>query len=135
MLVCMRTSMNLPDALLEQAREHANATGRTVTSLVEEALRKLLAEHNVPTSPPRRALTTSGVKAAVDAAGRRAAVAGVSAHRLRHTAATEMLRCGAGLAEIGQVLRHNDISTTALYAKVDHAALRTLALPWPAGAS
>ena len=61
MLVCMRTSMNLPDALLEQAREHANATGRTVTSLVEEALRKLLAEHNVPTSPPRRALTTDGL--------------------------------------------------------------------------
>ncbi|HEY5858422.1 MAG TPA: type II toxin-antitoxin system VapB family antitoxin [Aldersonia sp.] len=56
----MRTSMNLPDALLEQAREHANATGRTVTSLVEEALRKLLAEHNVPTSP-RRTLTTDGL--------------------------------------------------------------------------
>lgn len=57
----MRTSMNLPDALLAQAREHAHATGRTVTSLVEEALRKLLAEHDVPSSPSRRTLTTDGL--------------------------------------------------------------------------
>ena len=57
----MRTSMNLPEALLEQVRAHANATGRTVTSLVEEALRKLLAEHTVPTSPRRRTLSTDGL--------------------------------------------------------------------------
>jgi Bacterial antitoxin of type II TA system, VapB len=61
MLVCMRTSMNLPDALLEQARAHATATGRTVTSLVEEALRKLLAEHSVEARTPRVALTTDGM--------------------------------------------------------------------------
>ncbi|MCX5042173.1 hypothetical protein OG921_03070 [Aldersonia sp. NBC_00410] len=57
----MRTSMNLPDALLEQARAHATATGRTVTSLVEEALRKLLAEHSVEARAPRVALTTDGM--------------------------------------------------------------------------
>jgi integrase/recombinase XerD len=84
---------------------------------------------------PHRGLSTGGVQAAVAAAGMRAGVVGVSAHRLRHTAATEMLRSGAGLVEIGQVLRHRDISTTSLYAKVDHAALRTLALPWPGGAA
>lgn len=54
----MRTSMNLPDALLEQARAHATATGRTVTSLVEEALRKLLAERAATATAPRMELTT-----------------------------------------------------------------------------
>jgi len=52
---------------------------------------------------------------------------------LRHTAATEMLRRGASLPEIGQVLRHREIKTTARYAKVDRKALRELARPWPDG--
>jgi integrase/recombinase XerD len=55
----------------------------------------------------------------------------VGSHRLRHTAATEMLRKGASLTEIGQVLRHHEQRTTALYAKVDRNALRALARPWP----
>ena len=59
----------------------------------------------------------------------------MSAHRLRHTAATEMLRQGGGLAEIGQVLRHRSSFTTAIYAKVDAGALRQLARPWPGGAA
>jgi site-specific recombinase XerD len=46
-----------------------------------------------------------------------------------------MLRAGATLAEIGQVLRHRSLSTTAIYAKVDRAALRSLALRWPGGAA
>lgn len=57
----MRTSMNLPDALLEQARVRAAATGRSVTSLVEEALRKLLAEHEADEPKRRRKLTTDGL--------------------------------------------------------------------------
>jgi site-specific recombinase XerD len=56
------------------------------------------------------------------------------AHVLRHSLATQMLRRGASLAEIGQVLRHRKQSTTAIYAKVDLASLRSLALPWPGGA-
>jgi len=56
----------------------------------------------------------------------------VCAHRLRHALATEMLASGAVLAEIGQLLRHRDLATTAVYAKVDHAALRELAPAWPA---
>jgi site-specific recombinase XerD len=55
----------------------------------------------------------------------------VNAHRLRHFAATAMLQAGAGLAEIGQVLRHRSTLTTAIYAKVDHSSLRSLAKPWP----
>ena len=61
----------------------------------------------------------------------RAGLPRVGAHRLRHTAATEMLRQGASLAEIGQVLRHSEQKTTAIYAKVDRRALRALARPWP----
>lgn len=61
----------------------------------------------------------------------RAGVAPVGPHRLRHTAATGMLRAGASLPEIAQVLRHRDVETTAIYAKVDHSALRAIAQPWP----
>lgn len=55
------------------------------------------------------------------------------AHQFRHTLATRMLRQGASLAEIGELLRHRSPQTTAIYAKVDLASLRTLALPWPGG--
>jgi site-specific recombinase XerD len=57
----------------------------------------------------------------------------IHAHRLRHTAATQLLRAGAPLAEIGQLLRHRRALTTAVYAKVDHATLRMIARPWPRG--
>ena len=81
---------------------------------------------------PHRSVTSGGVTAIVRAACARAGVPEVHAHRLRHTAATEMLRAGAGLTEIGQVLRHQSVLTTAIYAKVDRTGLRELASPWPA---
>jgi integrase len=81
---------------------------------------------------PHKRLTSGGVTAIVRAACTRAGVPEVHAHRLRHTAATEMLRAGAGLTEIGQVLRHQSVLTTAIYAKVDRSGLRELASPWPA---
>ncbi|WP_246811465.1 site-specific integrase [Mesorhizobium silamurunense] len=52
-------------------------------------------------------------------------------HQFRHGLASEMLRGGASLGEIGEVLGHRHLQTTAIYAKVDLDALRTLALPWP----
>ena len=55
------------------------------------------------------------------------------AHLFRHTLATEMLRQGASLAEIGELLRHRHPNTTTIYAKVDLPALRGLSLPWPGG--
>ena len=83
-------------------------------------------------SAPRRELNRSTIGWVVRAACDRAGLARVGAHRLRHAAATDMLRHGASLAEIGQVLRHREQKTTAIYAKVDRAALRPLARPWPA---
>jgi integrase/recombinase XerD len=56
------------------------------------------------------------------------------AHQFRHGLATEMLRKGSSLAEIGEVLGHRHPQTTKIYTKVDIKALRTLALPWPGGA-
>jgi site-specific recombinase XerD len=53
------------------------------------------------------------------------------AHLLRHSLATGMLRRGASLAEIGQVLRHRSVNTTEIYAKLDFDALRDVAMPWP----
>jgi len=54
-------------------------------------------------------------------------------HQFRHALATEMLRRGASLSEIGDLLGHRSPETTKIYAKVDLIALRTLALPWPGG--
>ena len=56
------------------------------------------------------------------------------AHLLRHSLATQMLRAGASLTQIGQILRHQLPQTTEIYAKVDLSALRALAQPWPGGA-
>ena len=78
------------------------ASGDAVSSVVRHAL--------------RRAGITSAAK---------------GAHLLRHTAATEMLRHGVPLDQIGLVLRHRSIDMTAYYAKVDVALLQTVAQPWP----
>lgn len=82
---------------------------------------------------PHRGLTPGGVTQAVVAAGGRAGLGPITAHRLRHTAATGMLRAGASLTEVGQVLRHRRGWTTQTYAKVDRDRLRELARPWPGG--
>jgi site-specific recombinase XerD len=83
---------------------------------------------------PHRPLSSSGVTQAVAAAAARAGLERVSAHRLRHTVATEMVRAGVALPDVGQVLRHRRLATTAIYAKVDRERLRLLARPWPGGA-
>jgi len=54
-------------------------------------------------------------------------------HVLRHSMATNMLRHGASLAEIGDILRHQHPDTTQIYAKVDFVSLRALVQPWPGG--
>jgi integrase/recombinase XerD len=80
---------------------------------------------------PREGLNRCTVAWVVRTACDRAGLPRVGAHRLRHTAATEMLRAGASLPEVGEVLRHREQKTTAIYAKVDRTALRVLARPWP----
>jgi len=82
---------------------------------------------------PYRGLSPAAVRAIVARACGRAGLGRLGAHRLRHTLASDMLRAGAGLAEVGQVLRHRSQSATAIYAKVDQRALAVLARPWPGG--
>lgn len=85
---------------------------------------------NAPIGP----LTSDAISEIVRHACRRCGLPVVGAHALRHTAATETLRAGGSLAEIGQLLRQQTAFTTAIYARVDRTALSELARPWPGGA-
>jgi site-specific recombinase XerD len=80
---------------------------------------------------PYGPLTSHAIVGIASTAMRAAGIDRGGAHRLRHTAATEMLRRGASMTEIAQVLRHRHVNTTAIYAKVDRISLRTIAKPWP----
>ena len=80
---------------------------------------------------PYRGLHHASLNAVVHQACRRAGLDGISPHRLRHTAATEMLRGGSSLREVGQVLRHRGSEVTSIYAKVDRRALAVMVQPWP----
>jgi integrase/recombinase XerD len=80
---------------------------------------------------PHHRLSPGAVTYVVEVAALRAGLGQVHAHRLRHTAASELLRCGATLPEVGQVLRHRHARSTAIYAKVDRETLRQIARPWP----
>jgi site-specific recombinase XerD len=80
---------------------------------------------------PHRAMGRSAVGQVVAVAARRAGLGEINAHRLRHTAASSMLAAGADLVEVGQVLGHSQLETTAIYAKCDRETLRRIARRWP----
>jgi integrase len=83
---------------------------------------------------PRTGLSSGAVTAMVKRAATRAGISMGGAHQLRHTVAVELLRAGAPMSEISELLRHRRPATTAIYAKVDRTALCPLARPWPVGA-
>lgn len=91
--------------------------------------RELFLRARAPVGP----MGPGGVSSIVRRACRRAGIAPVGAHRLRHSLACDLLAAGAGLPEIGELLRHRGITSTAIYARVDVETLRTLAQPWPGG--
>jgi integrase/recombinase XerD len=84
---------------------------------------------------PYGGLSAGAVSQIVRRVSVRAGLPPVGAHRLRHTAATEMLRAGASLTEVGQVLRHRGRDVTSIYAKVDRLALAQVVQPWPGSAA
>jgi site-specific recombinase XerD len=107
---------------------------------VGEALAAYLARGRTPAGARRLFLTCKAPRGpiradlvgdVVERACMRAGLPPVGPHRLRHALAAELLRQGAGLVAISQVLRHQDLATTALYAKVDLNTLRHVAQPWP----
>lgn len=106
--------------------------GATLVAYLREgrpscALREVFLPVHAPITPLSSIAITAVVRRACDRTG----VPRAGAHRLHHTIATELLAAGAPLAEIAPLLRHASVSTTAIYAKVDRTALRTLARPWP----
>ncbi len=86
-------------------------------------------------APIRAFLGASGVGSIVRHSLERAGIHATTkgTHQFRHGLATEMLRRGASLGEIGELLGHRHPQTTKIYTKVDIKTLRTLALPWPGG--
>jgi site-specific recombinase XerD len=96
------------------------------------ATRRVFVRHRAPLAGFANSSTISSiVRRALKHAGIESAHTG--AHVLRHSLATSLLRQGGSLDEIGELLRHQSPNTTAIYAKVDVAALQTLALAWPGG--
>ena len=85
----------------------------------------------VAAQAPLVAIGRGGIASIVRRACVRAGLPEIGTHRLRHTLACEMVRRGVPLAEIGQVLRHRSLTSTAIYARVDLDQLRQLAQPWP----
>jgi site-specific recombinase XerD len=140
--------LELDDIDWDNACVHVSGKGRQERPLplphdVGEAIAAYL-RNGRPTSSCRRVFLrtrapwqgvaiSSSISAIVNRALKRAQIKSAThgAHQFRHSLATNMLRRGASLTEIGQVMRHRDPNTTRLYAKVDLGALREVALPWP----
>ncbi|MEX2253191.1 MAG: site-specific integrase [Thermoleophilaceae bacterium] len=93
--------------------------------------RELFLRARAPFAP----IAAGTVASTVRRACRRAGIAEVGSHRLRHTVACEMLAAQVPLTEIAQGLRHQSLQSTAIYARVDLDRLRLLAQPWPEGGS
>jgi site-specific recombinase XerD len=106
--------------------------GEALTAYLTQArpstrIRQVFLAAKAPMRPIPPGLVSDVTHRACDRAG----LPRVGAHRLRHSLATEMLHRGATIVEVSQVLRHRDLATTAIYAKVDDPALRTVARSWP----
>jgi len=87
----------------------------------------------ITTTAPLVPISSKGISRAVFRALRRTGICAPmkGSHLLRHSLATKMLRDGASLASIGALLRHTSMQTTQIYAKVDFASLKEVAMPWP----
>jgi site-specific recombinase XerD len=112
--------VDVGEAIASYLRRGRRATGR----------RELFLQARAPYEP----IASGTVASTVRRACRRAGIAEVGSHRLRHTMACQMISDGVPLVEIAQVLRHRSLQTTAVYARVDLDRLRQLAAPWPGGA-
>jgi len=87
----------------------------------------------ITTTAPLVPITSKSVSRAVFRALRRTGISAPmkGSHLLRHSLATKMLQDGAALASVGALLRHTSMQTTQVYAKVDFASLKEVAMPWP----
>jgi site-specific recombinase XerD len=149
---CEVAALRLEDLNWEASRINVRSrkAGRTVALPLSADVGRAIAEYLkvgrprcacrevfVRNQAPVHGLSRIGIGHVARQAFLRSGVTGISlgAHTFRHTLASDLLRRGASLDEIGRILRHKDASTTAIYAKVDMGALRPLAIRWPGGAA
>ena len=116
------SQLPLPDKVASALAEYLKR-GRPTT-----VCRAVFVHHRAPLG---EALGPSGVRGAVRVGYARAGLNWTGTHVLRRTAATRMLRAGVSLKAIADVLGHRSLDTSAIYTKVDQAALVAVALPWP----
>ena len=94
--------------------------------------RTLFVTHRAPNRPFKDSQVINAIlKEAFAATGVKPPTPYVGSHVLRHSLATNMVRAGASLEEIGYLLRHRSRATTMIYAKLDTDGLRSIAQPWP----
>ena len=113
-----------------------SVTGAAIASYLREerpptSNRAIFVRHVAPYDEPIKPAT---VKQAVMAGYRRCGWTRTGVHILRHSVASRLLRAGAPMKEIADVLRHRSLDTSAIYAKVDLSKLAAVALPWPGSA-
>ena len=113
------------------------ATGSTIAGYLREerpqtSNRAIFVRHVAPYDEP---IEKGVVKRAVLAGYRRCGWTRTGVHILRHSVASRLLRTGAPMKDIADVLRHRSLDTSAIYAKVDLTKLAAVALPWPESAS
>jgi site-specific recombinase XerD len=130
--LCLRERKTRRDAVLPLPRP----TGRALVAYLREERpatdeRRVFVQHNG--ARRGRPLSSNAVSAVVVRALRRAGVEPPLAggYVLRHTLASRLVNQGASLKEVADLLGHRSLDTTAIYAKLDLAALREVALPWP----
>lgn len=127
--VVIRGKGGRTDRLPLPADVGAAITGYLSRGRPNSSRRELFLRARAPFTPIEAGTVSSTVRRAC----RRAGLASMGAHRLRHTMACQMVDAGVPLIQIGQVLRHQSLQSTAIYARVDVGLLRELAAPWPTG--
>jgi len=110
-----------------------SATGAAIAAYLREerpvtSNRAVFVRHVAPYDEP---ITTKSLKRAVQAGYQRCGWTRTGVHILRHSVASRLLRVGAPMKEIADILRHRSLDTSAIYAKVDLTNLAAVALPWP----
>lgn len=113
------------------------ATGGAIADYIrserpQTASRRIFVRHVAPVDEP---VSAGVVRRAVREAYRRGGLPYTRVHILRHTLASSLLNTGGTLKEVADVLRHRELNTSLIYAKVDIGRLAAVAMPWPGSAT
>ncbi len=119
-LTMARLGLREPEAIIDYIRHERRGRDRA-----------LFVSTKVPFGRLKRVRVRRMLAEAYEATGVTPPRSHVGAHVLRHSLATDMLRKGASLEEVGDVLRHRSAKTTTIYAQHDVDALRSISRPWP----